>query len=65
MDSQRNELNTASHHEVSWDDLDTPGFLREPLDRERLLRASGSLDQWWLTRYRTSQRQTVAAGENQ
>jgi len=26
MESGQNELSTASHPEVSWDDLDTPGF---------------------------------------
>lgn len=26
MESQPNERNSASHPEVSWDDLDTPGF---------------------------------------
>lgn len=26
MESQQNERNTSSHPEVSWDDLETPGF---------------------------------------
>jgi hypothetical protein len=26
MESQQSERNSASHPEVSWDDLDTPGF---------------------------------------
>ena len=26
MESQQTERNSASHPEVSWDDLDTPGF---------------------------------------
>jgi hypothetical protein len=26
MDPQQTERTTASHHEVSWDELETPGF---------------------------------------